>query len=221
MRTLYEARLEELQRLILDMGVMVEDELKLALKALRKKNARLAQRAVESDADINARRFQIEEMCYELIVTQQPAARDLRVVVAALNIIVDLERMGDKAKGIGRLVPQLENTKAEAPPQIDEMSELALTMLKQSMSAYQDNNIELAELVGQHDETLDHLYDQVMAHVIEQMAATKKQHKIETSYEFLQVAQELERFGDQATNIAERVIYIATGNFQEFDNPAE
>ena len=219
MRTLYEARLQELQRLILDMGMMVEDEFNLALKALYKKKGQLAQRAIEADTNVNARRFEIEEMCYELIATQHPNARDLRVVVAALNIIIDLERMGDKAKAIARMVPLLEDSKAEPPPEIEEMSKLALIMLKQSMSAYQDSNIELAELVGQHDDTLDHLLDEVLKHVIEQMAATKKQHKVESSYDFLRVAQEIERFGDQATNIAERIIYIATGDFKEFDNP--
>src|SRR5512138_1501133 len=106
-RKQFESKLDELRDDILKLSNMVETELKQALRALETLDRDLAHQVVVSDSAVNAERFAIEEKCLEVIATQQPVARDLRVVVAVMNMIVDLERMGDQAKGIAKIVPHL------------------------------------------------------------------------------------------------------------------
>ena len=115
MRERFERKLNELQDEILKMGSMVDEELKLALRALENVDSDMARRVHEADKAVNALRFDIEEQCFTLIVTQQPAARDLRAIVAVMNMIVDLERMGDQAKGIAKVIPHIASYPAEMP----------------------------------------------------------------------------------------------------------
>lgn len=216
MRERFQKKLKELQDDILKMGSMVEEELDLALLALKKLDIDLADQVFEADAAVNAERFTIEEKCFELIVTQQPAARDLRAIVAVMNMIVDLERMGDQAKGIAKVIPHIvANTSGPLPTDLGQMGKMVGAMLKDSMTAYVDGNIELAQNVANRDDEVDRLYAQVFTEIMERMAGTKKQKKIEGNYEILRAARELERFGDLATNVAERVIYIVTGRLNE------
>lgn len=216
MRREYDIKLNQLKDEILQMGRMVEEELRMALKALDKLDKKLARQVVEFDASVNAQRFAIEEKCVQLIATQQPAARDLRSIVAVMNMIVDLERMGDQAKGIGKVIPRIsEYPKGIQPPELKQMGEIVGTMLTQCMTAYAQDNVQLAELTAQQDSEVDRLYARFFSRIIELMADTKKQEVVQTSYEILRAGQELERFGDLATNIAERIIYIATGKISE------
>jgi phosphate transport system protein len=216
MRELFNQKLNDLRDDILKMGSMVEDELKLALEALEKLDTDLAQEVFEADAEVNEMRFSIEDKCFELIVTQQPAARDLRAIVAVMNMIVDLERMGDQAKGIAKIIPHLiEYPKHPQPPEFKQMGEMVGKMLNESMIAYAQKDIELAQLVADQDDQVDGLYARIFTQIMEAMADTKKQKKVEASYEVLRSARELERFGDLATNVAERVIYIVTGSLYE------
>lgn len=216
MRKQFEIKLNELRDDILKMGLMVEEELKLALRALDKLDKDLARQVINADAAVNAQRFMIEEKCVELIATQQPAARDLRAIVAVMNMIIDLERMGDQAKGIAKVIPRLtEYPKGLHPPELKQMGEIVGTMLKQTLAAYAENNVSLAELTAKQDDEVDSLYSRLFSRTIDNMTGTKKQKIVQASYEILRAAQELERFGDLATNIAERVIYVVTGRFQE------
>ena len=195
---------------------MVEEELKLALQALDTLNLELAQDVMAADIEVNDMRFAIEEKCFELIVTQQPAARDLRAIVAVMNMIVDLERMGDQAKGIAKIIERMaEHSKRPNLPELTKMGEIVGDMLHQSMTAYASNDINLAQLVADRDDEVDGLYANIFTKTMEKMADTKKQKKVESSYEMLRSARELERFGDLATNVAERVIYIVTGKLNE------
>jgi phosphate transport system protein len=216
MRERFNRKLNELRDDILKMGSMVEDELYLALKALEKLDIDLANQVFEADAEVNEMRFSIEAKCFELIVTQQPAARDLRAIVAVMNMIVDLERMGDQTKGIAKIIPHLvQYPKHPQPPELKQMGPMVGKMLNQSMIAYAQKDIELAQLVADQDDQVDGLYARVFTQIMEAMTDTKKQKKVEASYEVLRSARELERFGDLATNVAERVIYIVTGNLHE------
>jgi phosphate transport system protein len=216
MRREYEIKLLQLREEILQMGKMVEEELQLALKALKHLDKKLARKVVEFDSSVNAQRFAIEEKCVQLIATQQPAARDLRSIVAVMNMIVDLERMGDQAKGIGKVIPRIpEYPKGVQPPELVQMGEMVGAMLTQCMTAYAQDNVHLAELTAQQDNEVDRLYSRFFQRIIELMAETKKPEVVEAAYEILRAGQELERFGDLATNIAERVIYIATGRISE------
>jgi phosphate transport system protein len=201
---------------------MVEDELSLAREALEKLDLDLAAQVFGADAEVNEQRFAIEEKCFELIVTQQPAARDLRAIVAVMNMIVDLERMGDQAKGIAKVLPHIAaNVSGKLPVELNQMGEMVGTMLNESMTAYVTNNLELAQRVADMDDQVDALYARVFTQIMERMAETKKPKKVEGNYEILRAARELERFGDLATNIAERVIYIVTGRLDEVNTEIE
>jgi phosphate transport system protein len=216
MRERFERKLNELRDEILKMGSMVDEELKLALEAFDKLDTAIAQRVYEADKAVNALRFAIEEECFTLIATQQPAARDLRAIVAVMNIIVDLERMGDQAKGIARTISHILQLPNQAqPPQIHRLGDMVGLMLRQSMTAYAHQNVDLARLVTTQDNEVDKLYAQLFTQIMKQMAETESPDKVEANYEILRVARELERFGDLATNVAERVIYIVTGTLHE------
>jgi len=218
MRERFEKKLNELRDDILKMGSMVEEELDLALDALESLDMDLGKQVFEADREVNAMRFAIEEKSFALIVTQQPAARDLRAIVAVMNMIVDLERMGDQAKGIARIIPHLiKYPKRSQYPKLKQMGAMVSAMLRQSMTAYTNSNVDLAKMVAAQDDEVDGLYARIFTEVMEKMAETKKQKKVEASYEILRAAQKLERFGDLATNIAERVIYLETGKLHEIN----
>jgi phosphate transport system protein len=151
-----------------------------------------------------------------LIATQQPAASDLRFIVATLNIIVDLERMGDQSKGIAGEIKNLcKHGKKPKLDQIPKMGNLAKDMFEQCLLAYTQKNVELAQVIYNRDDEMDDLYDSVIKQLIENMAGTTKQKKVEVAYETLRIAEKLERFADLVTNFAERIVYIATGDIQE------
>ncbi len=214
----FEQQLTELRDDILRMGKLVEEEMLLAIRALETLDVTLAQQVYTVDEGVNKLRFETEEKCFTVIVTQQPAARDLRSVVSVMNIIVDLERMGDQAKGIAKVVPHLRQQPALAPiPELKQMGDLVLNMLRQSMQAYASDSVTLARIVAGQDDDVDKLYAQVFTTLVHQMAADDSPEEIKTSYERLRVARELERFGDLATNIAERVIYRVTGQLKELN----
>ena len=215
-------QLKGLQSDVLQMGKMVEDEMLLALRALDQLDAKLAQQVHTADDAVNKLRFETEEKCFTVIVTQQPTAGDLRAVVSVMNMIVDLERMGDQAKGIAKVIPHLQQQQKQVSlPELKQMGDLVLNMLRQSMQAYSSESVSLARIVADQDNEVDKLYSQVFAKLINQMADDNLAEEIEASYERLRVARELERFGDLATNIAERVIYRVTGQMKEIntENP--
>jgi len=219
MRERFEQQLDELRSDILHMGKLVDEELILALKALESLDADLAAQVYVADEEVNQMRYSTEEKCFTIIVTQQPAARDLRSVVTAMNMIVDLERMGDQAKGIAKVIPRLkERSNRPLPPELAQMGEMVLSMLRQSMLAYQNDSLGLARFVKAQDDDVDDLFAQVFSNLMQQMAKDDEPDDIKSSYEMLRVARELERYGDLATNIAERVIYRVTGHFQEIDS---
>ena len=218
MRLQFENKLHELQNDILKMGQMVEKQLQLALKTLETMDKEMSHEVIHADAAVNAQRFLIEERCVELIATQQPAARDLRAIIAVMNMIVDLEQIGDQAKEIVRCVLRLpENLKGSQPTELKQMGEMIGVMLSQVLAAYMQNSAILAEVIAKQDREVHDSYTRLFSHIIENMAETKKRKRVLEAYEFLRAAQKLERIADLATNIAERVIYVATGRMQEIN----
>ena len=217
-RAHFDRKLNELRDGILLMGSRVEEEMKLALEALTTLNPDKANAVFAADREVNRMRFEIEELCFSLIVTQQPAARDLRTIMTAMNIIVDLERMGDQAKGIAKVIPHLiRQPLVERPAELKQMGEMVSRMLNQVLLAYARTNVDLARMIAHQDDEVDMLYAQVFSKIMVQMAHTNNPEQIEASYELLRVARELERFGDLATNIAERVVYLVTGTIEEIN----
>lgn len=221
-RVHFDRKLSELRDNILLMASRVEEELKLALEAMNTLNLDKSREVYAADRVVNKTRFEIEEKCFSLIVTQQPAARDLRTIMTAMNIIVDLERMGDQAKGIAKVVPHLlKNPTQERPFELRQMGETVGRMLNQVMLAYAHGNVDLARIIARQDDAVDTLYAQVFGKIMQQMAQAQSPDKVEAAYELLRVARELERFGDLATNIAERIIYLVTGSLEEINTDSK
>lgn len=218
MRERFKNQLDRLRDDILAMGSMVEEELHLALKAAEDLDASLAYKVQISDKSVNEKRFDVEEKCTTIISTQQPTARDLRAIIAVMNMIVDLERMGDQAKGIAKAVLRMEENPApQQPVELKEMGKIVLSMLRQTMAAYANGDIALAQQVSYRDDEVDDLYAQLFSRIMIRMARSESPDKCQSIYEYLRIARELERFGDLATNVAERAIYINTGMLQEIN----
>ena len=208
----FDQQLDALRDQILLMGSRVQDELVLALDALTTLDPEKAKAVAAADQVVNEMRFRVEEACFTLIATQQPAARDLRTIIAAMNVIVDLERMGDQAKGIAKVVPVLrKNPGQEMPGELRQMGSLVQQMLDDAMRAYASSDADLARDVAGRDHAVDALYGKVFTKILQQMAVAATAERAEPIYDTLRVARELERFGDLATNVAERIIYLVTG----------
>jgi len=218
LRTHFERKLNDLREEILAMARLVEDQLQTALTAFAARDSELAQQVTAADRAVNRARFAIEEKCFSLIVTQQPAARDLRTIITAMNIIVDLERMGDQAKGVAKAILRLAAMPAEAsPPEIQQMGEQVLQMLSQAMIAFAHGNTDLALIVARQDDAVDALYARAFNRIMAQIAAAGSPERAEATYELLRVARELERVGDLVTNVGERIIYMETGTLEEIN----
>jgi phosphate transport system protein len=222
-RERFEYELEQLNARILFMMDRVEEQMSLAIMAYDRLDPSLGDRIAELDREVNRIRFEIEEKCLELIAMQQPAARDLRLIVAAMNMIVDLERMGDQAKGVSKALHHMHRHPMEnRPPEIRLMGQLVLDMLRQARLAYTDRNLALARLVAGSDDEVDKLYAKAFTQVMFRMADANTADQVEAEYELLRVAREFERFGDLLTNVAERAIFLVTGSMNELNlDPTE
>lgn len=215
-RERFERKLSDLRDRILHVGSLVEQQMTLAQSAFEGLDRGLAHEVYVLDEKVNAARFEIEDMCLQLIVTQQPMARDLRLIVAAMNMVVDLERMGDQAKGIAKVVPHLRaHLNLPKPPELREMAIMVRSMINQAMEAYATSNVELAASIPPMDDDVDKLYAKVFTQVMYMMTEVKDPEEAEATYELLRVSRELERYGDLATNVAERVIFMVTGHMVE------
>ena len=209
-RTGFDHELQVLQDQILLMGSMVEKQLDSAIAALKALNHDAARRVIEGDDEIDRLRFTIEDHAIHLIATQQPMATDLRTLVAALSIIVDLERMGDHAEGIAKIV-LMHGEQPLLKPLVDipRMAELAGGMCHRALDAFVARDELRAQAVCDQDDEVDQLYNQVYRELLTYMLNDPR--TIDRATWLLWVAHNLERIADRATNIAERVTYLATG----------
>jgi len=213
-RESFDRHLHELQDDLLVMGSMVEKALERSMEALKNRNLEMAHQVIEDDAKINQKRFDIEEKCVELIVTQQPMASDLRIIIAVLNIIVDLERIADHAEGNAKIAVMIGN---EPPlkPLIDlpRMNQKTVDMLRRSLDAFCNRDAEAARSICGDDDEVDNLYDQVFRELLTFMAEDGR--TITRATRLIWVAHNLERSADRVTNICERVVYLVTGKMSE------
>jgi phosphate transport system protein len=210
-RKLFEQHLRELQDHVLAMGSMVETAIYRSMEALKNRDLELAKKVMADDQIIDQKRFEIEEQCIDLIVTQQPMASDLRIIIAVLNIIVDLERIGDHAEGIAKIAIMI----GDEPPlkplvDLPRMANLAGSMLKRTLEAFINHDAETAGKICAEDDAIDNLYDQVFRELLSFMAEDPK--TITRATRLIWVAHNLERSADRVTNIAERIIFVVTGS---------
>jgi phosphate transport system protein len=215
-RTLFTRELERLQDNILLMGSMVRQSLSDAVTALCERDLEAAKRIVAEDREINTRRFAIEDDCLILIATQQPAAKDLRLLAAILEISSELERIGDYAKGISKINLMMGPEPFVKPlVHIPQMCTKALDMLARALDAFVNQDVDAARRIPLEDDELDEMYNSVNRNLI---AMIIKNPAITDHANYLSwVAHNLERAGDRVTNICERVVYTVTGEFVEFD----
>jgi phosphate transport system protein len=213
-RTSFERHLHELQDDVLVLGSMVEKAIYRSMEALKNRDLELAKQVVADDSEIDRKRFDIEEKCIELIVTQQPVASDLRVIVAVLNIIIDLERIGDHAEGVGKITLMIGH---EPPlkPLIDlpRMAQKTGDMLRRSLDAFVSRDAEAARQISKEDDEIDALYDQVFRELLTFMAEDPR--TITRATRLMWVGHNLERSADRVTNICERVVFVVTGKMEE------
>lgn len=215
-REYFAQALRELRDQIIIMGSHVGEQLRLAMQALAALDADKAQQVNVLDRSLNEMRFAIEDRCFLLLATQSPAAGDLRLVFSAVNMIVDLERMGDQTKGIAKAIPDLaQQPDLPRPYELQQMGELVGGLLSDAMRAYAEDNFDLASATAQRDGEVDALYARVFTNIMYQFAEANTPERVQAVYELLRVARELERFGDLVANIAERSVYLITGQLPE------
>jgi phosphate transport system protein len=219
LRERFHRQLNELRAEILAMGSQVEEQLHLALAALGTLDDDKIQAIYTLDEEVNRRRYAIEDTCFNLIAIQHPTARDLRLVLSALSMAVDLERMGDQTKGIAKAMRHMRRLPAlRRPALLEQMGLAGGRMLRQAMTAYAENNAALALSVPLMDEDVDSQYARIYADLMMQMAQSDTTDEVEAIYEILRSARELERFGDLAANVAERVVYLITGSMEHMQD---
>ena len=216
MREAYRQQLQDLRDKLLIMGSMVSRALDDAVNALKAMDETTARRIIAEDKKVNALKFQLEDEVLTLIATQQPMARDMRLLAAILEISGELERMGDYAKGIGRIVIYMDGQ----PPikelvHIPTMNELVTNMLQRALDAFINHDVAAAKQIPQEDDQVDKLYNQVNRELID--IITKDASKIERANYLSWAAHNLERAADRVTNICERIIYTETGQYSEID----
>jgi len=219
-RMTFDRELRAVQDNLLRMGSLVDSAISRSLQALAERNADLAHQIVADDAQVNALRFQIEEECIKLIATQQPMARDLRTLVAAMNIITDLERMADHAAGTARIVLRMGHEPL-LKPLIDmpRMADECRDMLRLALDAYVRHDIELARAVAARDDIIDNLYNQIFRELLSFMLEDPR--TTTRALYLLFAAHNLERIGDRVTNIAERVVFMTSGEMKELKTDAD
>lgn len=206
--------LKGLNQKVMEMGELVKDQIARSVDALKRRDLAASQKVIEDDALVNRKRFDIEEECLHIIATQQPVAGDLRTIVAVLNVIVDMERMGDHAEGIGKISLMIGNTPLIKPLiDVPRMAEIASDMLTRALHSFLTHNVEEARQVCRDDDQVDGLYDQIYRELLSYMLSDPR--TINGATHLLWVSHNLERIGDRATNIAERTIYLATGKMVE------
>ncbi len=196
------------------MGSMVEKAIATSIRALKDRDITLAKQLIDDDKNINQKRFEIEEKCIRLIATQQPLAGDLRTIISVLNIVTELERIGDYAAGIAKIVLMIGNEEMLKPLiDIPRMADRTILMLQQSLDAFiRHDDIAANEVIAGDDE-VDDLYDQVFRELLTFMIEDPR--TITRATRLIWVAHNLERSADRVTNICERIIYIVTGRMEE------
>jgi phosphate transport system protein len=215
-RDLFNAELRQLHDDVLVLGSMTEKAVMDAMESLRDGDTEWSRRIVEEDIRINAKRFEIEDRTMFVIASQQPMATDLRSLTSVLYIITDLERMADHAEGIARINLMLD---PEPLPRrlgyIPAMADRALAMLRDSLKAYIDHDIDMARQICDADDEVDRLQDSVYEDSIKAMIADPT--TIQRNTFLIWCAHNLERIADRCTNICERVVYTATGRMEEIN----
>jgi phosphate transport system protein len=215
-RKTFEHELQEVKDDILVLGSMVEEAILASVDALKKRDIEAAKNILKADREVNKKRFEIENKLMILIATQQPMAHDLRLLASSMEIISELERMGDYAKGIANINIRMGDQPLLKPLiDVPRMAQKDVDMLHRALTAFVNEDVEAAKAIPIEDDEVDALYNQVYRELMTFVIADPK--AIERANWLLWVAHNLERVADRVTNICERTIFIATGELVEIN----
>ena len=211
MRNRFDSQLEALNRGIIEMGALVEDSLKASIDALLAFDRETAKKIVVGDKEIDQKMKEIETLCLRLLLSQQPVARDLRLISASLKMVGDLERIGDQAADIAEIVAEC--TDQDGAPlklaAIPSMGIDVLKMLAQSIDAFVRKDLKLAKIVIESDDDVDFLFRSAKRELVETIR--KPESDAESIIHSIMIAKYLERIGDHAMNVAQWAIFAETG----------
>ena len=206
MRSKFDEQLHLLNQEMMQMGSMIEDSIQKAINALIDQNVELAKKIMDNDTQIDHEQKKIENLCFNLLMQQQPVAKDLRVISAAMKMVTDMERIGDHAADISEMTILMSKTKyIPNLEHINRMASETVQMLIRSIEAYVEKDMKKAVDDIASDDVVDDLFDKNKAELIEQIQ--REPQSAESAADMLMVAKYFERIGDHATNIAEWVIF--------------
>lgn len=213
-RKTFESDIQQVKDEVLLLGSMVEHAIISSVEALKKRDIKAAEKIIAEDKEINKKRFAIENQLMILIATQQPMAHDLRLLASTMEIISELERMGDYAKGIANINVRMGDEKLLKPLiDVPRMAQKGADMLHRALTAFVQEDVATAQALPIEDDEVDALYNQIYRELM--IFVIEDPKNIERANWLLWVAHNLERFSDRVTNICERTIFIATGEFGE------
>ena len=206
MRTKFDEQLHMLNQEMMHMGSMIEEKIQKAIEALIGQNRSLAKKIMDGDCEVDREQKKIENICFNLLMQQQPVARDLRVISAAMKMVTDMERIGDHAADISEMTVMMSDTPYVADPEdIKKMASETVLMLIRSIEAYVEKDMLKAQSVIDHDDIVDDLFHKNKQDLIELIQ--KNPAVSEQAADMLMVAKYFERIGDHATNLAENIIF--------------
>ncbi|MEI7849685.1 MAG: phosphate signaling complex protein PhoU [Chloroflexota bacterium] len=216
LRKTFESEIQQLKDETILLGSLVEQNLLNSVDAMKNRDVELSRKVIDLDKQINGKRFELENQVMIIIATQQPMARDLRLLASYFEVISELERMGDYAKGIGVINVRM----GDQPPlkplvDIPRMAQKGADMLHRALLAFVNEDIVVARSIPAEDDDVDALYDQIYRELMTYIMEDPK--NIERANWLLWVAHNLERFADRVTNICERTVFIVTGELTEID----
>lgn len=216
MRNKFDSQLELLNNSLISMGALCESAIAGAVKALMNRDLALAESIIELEAEIDRKEKDIEGLCLKLLLQQQPVAKDLRLVSAALKMITDMERIGDQAADIAEIVTYVDLSDSINRVHISDMAQAVIKMVVESIDAFVRSDLELAQSVIKYDDVVDDLFSAIKKDVISLIASGNRNG--EQFVDLIMIAKYLERIGDHAAIIAEWVVFSITGVHKEENN---
>lgn len=215
MRESLDTQLEKLNIELIKMGALCEDAISAAVSGMLENDVKILEKVFSIDSDIDKIEKDIEHLCTKLILQQQPVARDLRQITAALKMISDMERIGDQASDIAEMVPYVIGNDNNGETHIEKMAKTVIRMTNESIDSFVKKDLALAEKVINDDDEVDELFLQIKKELIQ--LVQKDNRNGEYYMDLLMIAKYLERIGDHTTNIAEWVEYTITGKHQKYE----
>lgn len=215
MRENLDTQLEKLNIELIKMGALCEDAILTALNGMLDRDTKMLEKVFSIDSDIDKIEKDVEHLCTKLILQQQPVAKDLRQITAALKMISDMERIGDQASDIAEMVPYVIGNDIYGETHIERMAKAVIRMTNESIDSFVKKDLTLAKKVIADDDEVDELFLQVKKDIINLVQNDNKNG--ECYMDLLMIAKYLERIGDHTTNIAEWVEYMITGKHQNYE----